>query len=287
MSLFITSLNSGSNGNCYYISDGMDAVLVDAGLSCRELEKRMQRLSLSMQNVRAVFISHEHADHIFGLPVIIRKYKIPAYITQLTLGNSRMELPPTLVAPFRAHEAVTIGGLQITGFPKLHDARDPHSFVIDGQGLRIGVFTDIGEPCDHVRQYFSQCHAAILEANYDDAMLDRGRYPHYLKQRIRSSHGHLSNAQALELFQQYRPEFMSHLLLGHLSRDNNDPALVQDLFEQHAAGARIVVASRYAETEVFEISPGFKAAARASVASMPAPPPTAKPKSKGVQMRLF
>jgi phosphoribosyl 1,2-cyclic phosphodiesterase len=253
MSLFITSLNSGSNGNCYYVGNDKDAILVDAGISCRETEKRMKRLGLSLEKVRAIFISHEHSDHISGLAVLSKKYNLPVYITEPTLRHGRLQLEKYLTRSFSPHEPTLIGELMITGFPKLHDASDPYSFIIESKAIRVGVFTDIGLPCEQLIRYFKQCHAAFLEANYDDDMLETGRYPIYLKNRIRGGRGHLSNKQALELFRKHKPPFMSHLLLSHLSRDNNSPELVQELFNLHAQGAKIIVASRYRESEVYHI----------------------------------
>ena len=256
MPLSITSLNSGSNGNCYYIGNETEAVLVDAGISCRETEKRMQRLGLSMHRVKAVFVSHEHSDHIRGLPVLARKYALPVYITPFTQRGARLGGDGVRVLPFTAYEPVQVGSLSIRPFPKLHDAADPHSFVVSAEGINIGVFTDIGAPCEHVIRHFQECHAAFLEANYDEDMLDRGRYPYYLKQRIRGGRGHLSNRQALSLFAAYRPAHMSHLLLAHLSKDNNCPKLVKELFSAHAAGTEVVVASRFEETAVYRIVAG-------------------------------
>jgi phosphoribosyl 1,2-cyclic phosphodiesterase len=253
MSLFITSLNSGSNGNCYYIGNNNEAVLVDAGISCRETEKRMTRLGLAMNTIKAIFISHEHIDHIRGVNVLAKKYRLPVYITQSTLVQGGLSLDAQLVMPFTPYEPVQIGALSITAFPKHHDASEPHSFVVAGNAVTIGVFTDIGAPCEHVIRHFRQCHAAILEANYDEEMLDKGRYPYYLKNRIRGGKGHLSNRQALEIFTTHRPPFMSHLLLAHLSKENNSPTLVQELFDRHANGIRVVVASRFEETEVYRI----------------------------------
>jgi len=253
MSLFIASLNSGSNGNCYYIGNEREAVLVDAGISCRETEKRMARLGLSMQKVKAIFISHEHTDHISGVTVLAKKYKLPVYITPDTLHHGRLILDENQVAHFLAYQQVYIGGLCVTAFPKQHDAVDAHSFIITGGDIRIGVFTDIGEACAHVIQHFAQCHAAFLETNYDDEMLNNGRYPYHLKQRIRGSKGHLSNKQALDIFTAHRPTYMSHLLLSHLSKDNNNPQLVKALFDEHAEGVHIIVASRYEETAVYTI----------------------------------
>jgi phosphoribosyl 1,2-cyclic phosphodiesterase len=251
MSLFITSLNSGSNGNCYYIGNGSEAVLIDAGISCREIEKRMRRLQLDIQHVKAIMVSHEHGDHITGIPAISKKYRIPVYITQPTLRSSAIPVEQDLVYSFTPYRPVAIGNLSVTAFPKFHDAIDPHSFIVEGNGVRIGVFTDIGSSCDHVTRNFKQCHAVFLESNYCDNMLQNGNYPYYLKQRIRGGHGHLSNTQALELFNKHKGNHLSHLILSHLSKNNNSPELVDELFNRHAGSVKIVVASRYKETELF------------------------------------
>lgn len=252
MALYITSLNSGSNGNCYYIANRDDAILVDAGISCRETEKRMGRLGLSMKKVRAIFVSHEHSDHIRGIPVIAKKYHLPVYITGGTLIRAGLNLDKDLIRSFTAHEAVHIGELVVTAFPKFHDASEPHSFIISCNEITVGVFTDIGFLCEQVIRYFSLCHAAFLEANYDDDLLEKGRYPYHLKVRIRGGKGHLSNKQALELFSG-KGAHLSHLFLSHLSKDNNCPKMVLDLFNRHAGETEIIVASRDQESEVYHI----------------------------------
>ena len=252
MALSFTSLNSGSNGNCYYLANAEDAILIDAGISCRETERRMSNLGLSMDKVRAIFVSHEHIDHIRGIPQLAKKYRLPVYITELTLKQSRLNLDPDLIRSFCAHEAVSIGGLAITAFPKFHDASDPHSFTITYKGLKIGVFTDIGSACEQVIRYFKECHAAFLEANYDDELLENGSYPFHLKARIRGNKGHLSNRQALDLFSK-NGMHMSHLLLSHLSRDNNNPETVMKIFTETSLQTKIIVASRDCESEVYYI----------------------------------
>ena len=254
MSLFTASLNSGSNGNCYYIGNGREAVLVDAGLACRETERRMKSLGLAMSAVKAIFISHEHGDHIRGLEGIVQKYQLPVYITANTLRQSRLRINSGLVHHFSAYQPVSIGALTIHSFPKLHDAIDPHSFIIEGNSTFIGVFTDIGAPCLHVIDHFTQCHAAYLEANYDPQMLSSGRYPPHLKTRISSDVGHLSNTQALDLFIAHRPPHMSHLFLSHLSQDNNTPALALGAFTPHAGNTRVTIASRHQPSPVFHIN---------------------------------
>lgn len=256
MSLFITSLNSGSNGNCYYIGNGREAVLIDAGLSCRETEKRMKRLDLDMRTVKAIFISHEHGDHIKGVDVISAKYNLPVYITSKTLQHSRLRLKPQHIVSFRGLEPVTVGGLNVIAFPKYHDAADAHSFVIEGNQVRIGVFTDIGRVCDRLSFYFRQCHAAFLEANYDEAMLQAGRYPYHLKNRISGGLGHLSNREAFDLFVAGRSPQLSHVFLSHLSAYNNDPELARTLFQSGCGSTSVVVASRYQETPVYHIQHG-------------------------------
>ena len=253
MSLFISSINSGSNGNCYYVGNQHEAVLIDAGISCREIKKRMNRLGLSLEKVKAVFVSHEHSDHIRGIESLSRKYGIPVYISPDTLKSSGLFLSKGVAHSFKANEAVQIGNLAIYPFPKNHDASDPFSFIISSKNVQVGVFTDIGLPCENVIHHFKQCHAAFLEANYDEKMLEEGGYPIYLKQRIRSDKGHLSNRQALDLFLSHRPAFMSHLLLSHLSQNNNCPDIVSALFSQHAGRTKIIVASRYEETPVYHI----------------------------------
>ena len=253
MSLFITSLNSGSNGNCYYIGNESEAVLIDAGIACREIEKRMKRLNLPVRKIKAVFVSHEHSDHIKGIEVFSKKYQLPVYITANTLLNSGIRIDKHLVTSFNAYEAVIIGSLNILPFPKSHDACDPNSFIVECNTIKVGIFTDIGLPCEHVIKHFQHCHAAFLEANYDEKMLSESNYPYHLKKRISGGQGHLSNSQALALFKKYRPSFMSHLFLSHLSQNNNTPQLVKDLFDANANGVEIIIASRYEETAVYHI----------------------------------
>ncbi len=251
MALYISSINSGSNGNCYYIGTSHDAVLIDAGISCRETEHRMTDLGLTLEKVRGIFITHEHIDHIRGAEVLSRKHKIPVYITPDTYANSRLRISSPLKKLFIAYEPVHIGELTVSPFPKRHDGIDPHSFLVTAHGITAGVFTDIGAACEHVTRHFSRCHVAFLEANYDPEMLEMGSYPLRLKRRIRGGNGHLSNIQALEIFTFFRARHLRLLLLSHLSEANNKPQIVRDLFAPHANGTRVEIASRYNQSEVF------------------------------------
>jgi phosphoribosyl 1,2-cyclic phosphodiesterase len=251
MSLFFASLNSGSNGNCYYVGNKREAVLVDCGISCRETEIRMNRLGLSLKKVRALFVTHEHFDHTKGIAVLSKKYQIPVYITTLTLQQARLRLKPHLISTLKPYAPVTLGDLTITAFPKQHDAVDPLSVIVANGENKVGVITDIGIACADVIKNFAQCQAAFLESNYDEHMLDTGPYPMPLKNRIRGGQGHISNREAANLFKQHKPKFMSHLILSHLSEHNNTPAIVENLFKPIAGNTQVVVATRYRETELF------------------------------------
>jgi phosphoribosyl 1,2-cyclic phosphodiesterase len=254
MSIFIASLNSGSNGNAYYIGTHQEAVLIDAGLSCRETEKRMARLGLPMGRLRAIFISHEHGDHIGGVAVLSRKYQLPVYITENTQSGLRIPVGEKLIRRFNPNEAIQVGDLQVEAFTKFHDAADPHSFTIQYKHIRVGVYTDLGRVCENLRNHFTSCHAAFLESNYDAEMLENGRYPEHLKKRIRGGDGHLSNEEAWQLFYQHRGPQMSHLLLSHLSRNNNTHEKVKEVFSQQPSDTHILIASRYRCSEVYEIT---------------------------------
>lgn len=254
MSLEICSIASGSNGNCYYIGNDTEAILVDVGISCREMERRMARQGLSMDRVKAIFVSHEHTDHIRGLAVVANKYQLPVFMTHGTRGACRLAIPDRLLHPLADLVPIRIGELDVTGFHKYHDAAEPHSFVVRQDALTVGVFTDIGRVCERVSHFFAECDAVFLESNYDEDMLMAGRYPYFLKNRIRGGYGHLSNAEALELFLQHRSDRLSHLFLAHLSKDNNDPVLVADMFNAHRAQSEIIVAGRFAETATYRIA---------------------------------
>lgn len=276
MAVEIASINSGSNGNCYYVGNQQEAVLIDIGLSCRETEIRMKKCGLDISKVKAIFVSHEHHDHIKGVSTLAHKYKLPVYITPETALNGPRMIKH-LSKPFSAHQPIDIGSLQIIPFKKEHDAADPHSFVVSSEGIHIGVITDIGTVCEQVIHYFSQCHAAFLESNYDEVMLKNGPYSELLKARISGGKGHISNRQAIELFSRHRSPHLSHLMLAHLSKENNSPELAKQLFENCAGETHISVASRYEAGQVYNISTSNTSTIKTMRTAMPV----------GIQKSLF
>lgn len=254
MPLQIAALNSGSNGNCYYVGDEHSAILIDAGLSLKETEKRLRALQLDPNKIKALFISHEHHDHITGLPALCRQWAIPVYLTPGTQQHLPFQVSPEAAQPLKALVPVNIDNLQVVAFEKHHDAAEPVSFVISNGAVNVGVFTDIGHCCPETQRFFKICHAVFLESNYCEKMLADGMYPEPLKKRIRGKKGHLSNDQSLEIFMRYRNKDLQHLILSHLSQNNNTQEIVRQTFTPHAGNTAIIVASRYRATEVITLS---------------------------------
>ena len=278
MSLSLASLNSGSNGNCYYVGSSTDAVLVDAGLSSAETLRRMKQLGIATGQLRGIFISHEHTDHIRGLAGLSSTLGVPVYINEKTRSALKLRLRRQQVITLRAGEPVQLGTLEVLPFSKTHDAADPVSFIIRHGQLTAGVFTDIGRTCAEVKRRFRECHAAILESNYDPDMLRDGPYPAVLKTRISGGSGHLSNQEALELFSNHRSPNLSLLLLGHLSAENNSPDRALEVFRPHAGNVQVAVAGRYAATTIHLVTNEISSANSL-------PPNTGRSMAK--QLRLF
>jgi phosphoribosyl 1,2-cyclic phosphodiesterase len=242
--LEICALASGSNGNCYYIGNSTDAVLVDAGISTRQILQRMYTRKLDYRKIRGVFISHEHSDHVRGLRILVKKLGIPAFLTSNTYQALWRDYQPSSYTPFQPGCSFRFRSFTIHPFRKNHDAREACSFRIEHEGLSIGVFTDIGAPCENVTSHLALCHALFLETNYDEDMLWKGKYPAYLKKRVASEKGHLSNRQSYELLSQYAGPHLRQVLLSHLSAENNRPETAYAALESLACRYDLIVTSR-------------------------------------------
>ncbi len=265
----MASICSGSNGNCYYVGTETDAILVDAGASFAEIARRMAHLGLHPENLRGILVSHEHTDHVRGLELVAHRWNLPIWGTRKTLQRCRLGRSLHRAVPIEPEVWLSVGNLQILPFRKYHDAADPVSFVVAHEGVRVGVFTDIGRCCEALIRQFKTCHAVFLESNYCEAMLEAGNYPYHLKKRISGGYGHISNREALDLFRQHRSPGLTHLLLSHLSGNNNCPDTALQTFWPHRNTTEVVVASRYAPSPVFRITAAPELQRTAPVATLP------------------
>lgn len=247
------AIASGSNGNCYYIAKGEDAVLIDVGINTKHIELRMGNLGIDPSRIKAIFITHEHSDHIRGLSVFCKRYQIPVYWTAGTCQGARLHLPSHLVHIISANARINIGEISVLGIPKFHDAKEPCSFVVTDGSTNVSIMTDLGRGCDNVKHVIQHSDVLLLESNYDEDMLEKGRYSYYLKNRIRSGWGHISNKTSLELFLAYRSSRLKHLILGHLSEQNNTVELVEQTFLSHCDSIKLSIATRYQETDMFDL----------------------------------
>ena len=251
--LEICAIASGSNGNCYYIGNEKDAVLIDAGVSCKQILLRMESKGLNPQKLKAVFISHEHSDHMRGARVLAKRLNIPVWLTAKTFYATFKNMQPAYPQFFAPSSELQIGEFTIHPFLKNHDAVEPCSFRVEYAGKNIGVFTDIGEACNNVTSHLAQCDALFLETNYEEQMLTDGPYPFFLKKRISSPVGHLSNIQALELLETHGGENLKCVFLSHLSAENNTPDLAFNSFKKLESKIEVRLTSRYEAGEVFVI----------------------------------
>ncbi|MCF8032231.1 MAG: MBL fold metallo-hydrolase [Desulfarculaceae bacterium] len=226
MSLTFCTLASGSKGNCTYVAAGESAVLIDCGLSAKQTLMRLEARGLPANRIKAILITHEHGDHIRGIRVLAKRLGATAVATPATWGATRDR------ASVR-HQAMTAGspfslnGMQIHPFSVSHDAVDPVGLVISAGEARLGVATDLGKATTLVSQRLAGCGGLILEHNHDTDMLMGGAYPPWLKQRVRSSQGHLSNQEGAELLARLCHQGLKQVLLAHISQKNNRPELAE------------------------------------------------------------
>jgi phosphoribosyl 1,2-cyclic phosphodiesterase len=257
--LAVCVLASGSKGNAVYISDGLTAILIDAGLSATEIKRRLKSRGLNPKDLTAILVTHEHSDHIQAVGVLSRQLKLPIYLSQ-SIGKKVSMGSVHEIRTFNSGSTFQIENLAVHPFAVSHDAVDPVGFTIGKNGSRIGVATDLGTATPHLKENLKHCHLLILEANHDPEMLIKGPYPWYLKRRIQSHSGHLSNVQSKRLLVELQHKDLEHVIMAHLSQTNNTPQKV--LAEVSEAltlcKPRLTVASQQRCGEIIYLKNGLK-----------------------------
>lgn len=224
----IASLGSGSRGNATLVSVGTTNILIDCGFSIRETERRLLRLSLSLEQLTAIVVTHEHSDHINGVERIARKAGKPVWMSYGT-AQYFADIQTFARNIIDIHQPFEINDIQISPFPVPHDAQEPCQFVFSDGNKRTGLLTDTGCITPFIVEQLNGCNALLLESNHDVEMLADSEYPASLKQRVGGDYGHLNNGQAAELLAKMDCSQLQYLAAMHLSEKNNDPALVRSV----------------------------------------------------------
>ena len=220
------SIASGSSGNCIFVGTEQASFLVDAGISGKRTIQGVESLDRSMEELDGIFVTHEHSDHIRGLGVLARKYKIPIYATRGTIAEIERtqpicKLPEGIFHEIEPDTDTVIKDMTIHPFRISHDAAQPVGYRFENNGKKAAIATDMGYYDEYIVEQLSGLDTLLLESNHDLRMLEVGRYPYYLKQRIASNRGHLSNETAGQLLCRILHDHMGRIFLGHLSQENN------------------------------------------------------------------
>lgn len=229
------SLGSGSQGNGTLVEWQDQLVLIDCGFTVKEVERRISRLGRSAADITAILVTHEHADHLKGVPALARKYRLPVYMTPGTFRSRDLGVLPQLHL-IEGYQPFRLGNVEVTPVAVPHDAREPSQFVFQARGRRLGVLTDLGNISAHVEEQYLNCDALLLEANHDPQMLAMGPYPYSLKQRVGGLWGHLSNQQAAGFLQRINRSRLEHLVVGHISQKNNTLDLARAMLAEVTEG---------------------------------------------------
>jgi phosphoribosyl 1,2-cyclic phosphodiesterase len=252
MGVSVSVLASGSRGNCALVESSSTRILVDAGISCREICKRMMSIGNDARSLTAIVVTHEHADHVHGLLVLARKLKVPVFITgathqawSRTVRDATGEPPDTQnIEFFSSGRSFQIGDIEVRPFTIPHDAADPVGFTFRAEGVRIAFVTDLGylpaSVCDHLRG----CDVLVLESNHDLEMLRSGPYPWSVKQRVMSRVGHLSNEKLADFLTRDYDGSATFIVLAHLSEQNNHPEIALRAAEKALAQRRTLLQNR-------------------------------------------
>jgi phosphoribosyl 1,2-cyclic phosphodiesterase len=235
MKLNFCSLSSGSSGNCYYLGNEFHGILIDAGISATSIRKFLKNMDISMQTIMGVLITHNHTDHIKGLEVLIRKNSLPAFTSNKiwkSILSPRNKISTDCIREIPLMKKFHLAGFDIEAFPVCHDAPETIGFHICAGDKKITIATDLGHICQTAAPYIRAANLLVIESNYDEQMLINGNYPHFLKARIKSDHGHLGNHQTSAFLADNISDNLNIICLAHLSKNNNTPELVLQSLQQ-------------------------------------------------------
>ncbi len=260
MSLMVCPLASGSSGNAIYIGDEKNKILIDCGLSGKKTEELLQSRGSSCSELDGIILTHEHSDHIKGAGILARRWKLPIFTRPGTwgAGGEILDSIPTSQQKLLL-SGLSFGKIEIDFFHLSHDAAEPVGLLIRWGKNQVALVTDLGEPSPELEKRIYGSDVLIVEANHDPDMLASGPYPHFLKKRVRGSHGHLSNDDCGLLLSRVLNEKPVQVYLAHLSEQNNDPQIARLTVENFLkgkgkdSGVKIEVASRYCASFPFEL----------------------------------
>jgi phosphoribosyl 1,2-cyclic phosphodiesterase len=232
------SFASGSSGNCYYVGFQDEGILVDVGISAKQVKEHLVRNDIPLRNIKAILVTHDHIDHVLGLEVLTKACPIPIYahfdcLQGLLEGKVTKNIDATLFHEIEPMQPFELFGITIEAFPVMHDGRGAMGYHFNYEGHTLTIATDIGMLDRVVKEQIRRADNIVIEANYDTEMLEKGRYPFPLKQRISGPFGHLSNEESARfIVEMYHPE-IKHIMLCHLSENNNTPErAMQCIYEQ-------------------------------------------------------
>jgi len=235
MELNFCSLSSGSSGNCYYLGNAFNGILIDAGIPAGAIRKSLKNIGISMDALMGVLVTHNHSDHIRGLELLGRKNNLPVFTTNKIWKSvvPRIKITSGItVREIALQQKFHLAGFDIEAFPVSHDAPETIGFHIGARDQKITIATDLGHICQTSAPYFEAANLLVIESNYDEKMLMHGSYPHFLKARILSDHGHLGNHQCAAFLANMPGKNLRHICLAHLSNQNNTPDLALQTLQQ-------------------------------------------------------